>query len=248
MTAIGITAISAPLGPGPGAYGLREVHEEAPRAIAGAPARSRTSVPRRTSHHAAYRPSALPAPHRTRARQQLGRVSAASRGAADRAPVGPGSAHPHRSPGSGGKPGGGPRGQPGGGSARTPGGGPRGQPGGGPRGGPAGGSNVGSGAGPAGGSTGPPGGVAGGEPAGGANGGVPGGQPASGPAGGSAAGSASGSGSGSAGGSSGASGGGSGGTGTGMPATKDQCKTGGYVQYGFPNQGQCVAFVERGAR
>jgi hypothetical protein len=31
-----------------------------------------------------------------------------------------------------------------------------------------------------------------------------------------------------------------------MPVTKDQCKKGGYAQYGFKNQGQCVAFVQRG--
>lgn len=30
------------------------------------------------------------------------------------------------------------------------------------------------------------------------------------------------------------------------PTSKDQCKNGGYRQYGFKNQGQCVAFVERG--
>lgn len=32
------------------------------------------------------------------------------------------------------------------------------------------------------------------------------------------------------------------------PTSKDQCKNGGYKQYGFSNQGQCVAFVERGPK
>jgi hypothetical protein len=31
-----------------------------------------------------------------------------------------------------------------------------------------------------------------------------------------------------------------------LPTSKDQCKNGGYAQFGFKNQGQCVAFVERG--
>jgi hypothetical protein len=35
------------------------------------------------------------------------------------------------------------------------------------------------------------------------------------------------------------------GPGPGGPATKDQCKKGGYVQFGFKNQGQCVASVQR---
>ena len=30
------------------------------------------------------------------------------------------------------------------------------------------------------------------------------------------------------------------------PTSKDQCTNGGYVRYGFKNQGQCVAFVQRG--
>jgi hypothetical protein len=30
------------------------------------------------------------------------------------------------------------------------------------------------------------------------------------------------------------------------PTTKEQCKDGGWPQFGFANQGQCVAFVERG--
>jgi hypothetical protein len=33
---------------------------------------------------------------------------------------------------------------------------------------------------------------------------------------------------------------------TGRPASKDACRNGGYVQYGFSNQGQCVAAVEHG--
>lgn len=41
-------------------------------------------------------------------------------------------------------------------------------------------------------------------------------------------------------------GGGGGGGGTGGPTSKDQCKNGGYAAYGYPNQGQCVAYVERG--
>jgi hypothetical protein len=31
-----------------------------------------------------------------------------------------------------------------------------------------------------------------------------------------------------------------------LPTTKDQCKDGGWPQFGFANLGQCVAFVERG--
>jgi hypothetical protein len=30
------------------------------------------------------------------------------------------------------------------------------------------------------------------------------------------------------------------------PLSKDQCKNGGWAQFGFKNQGQCVAFVQRG--
>jgi hypothetical protein len=33
-----------------------------------------------------------------------------------------------------------------------------------------------------------------------------------------------------------------------LPNTKDQCKQGGWQQFGFKNQGQCVAFVERGPK
>lgn len=29
-----------------------------------------------------------------------------------------------------------------------------------------------------------------------------------------------------------------------VPTSKEQCKTGGYAQFGFKNQGQCIAFVE----
>lgn len=32
------------------------------------------------------------------------------------------------------------------------------------------------------------------------------------------------------------------------PTTKEQCKKGGYAYYGFRNQGQCVAFVNRGPK
>ena len=32
------------------------------------------------------------------------------------------------------------------------------------------------------------------------------------------------------------------------PTSKDQCKRGGWAQFGFRNQGQCVAFVERGPK
>lgn len=34
----------------------------------------------------------------------------------------------------------------------------------------------------------------------------------------------------------------------GSPTTKQQCKNGGYRAFGFKNQGQCVAFVERGPK
>jgi hypothetical protein len=33
-----------------------------------------------------------------------------------------------------------------------------------------------------------------------------------------------------------------------LPTSKDQCKQGGWAQFGFKNEGQCVAFVERGAK
>jgi hypothetical protein len=33
-----------------------------------------------------------------------------------------------------------------------------------------------------------------------------------------------------------------------LPTSKEQCKTGGVAQFGFKNQGQCVAFVERGPK
>ena len=33
-----------------------------------------------------------------------------------------------------------------------------------------------------------------------------------------------------------------------LPASKDQCKHGGYAAFGFTNQGQCVAFVQRGPK
>ena len=31
-----------------------------------------------------------------------------------------------------------------------------------------------------------------------------------------------------------------------LPTSKEQCKQRGYRQFGFKNQGQCVAFVTRG--
>lgn len=33
-----------------------------------------------------------------------------------------------------------------------------------------------------------------------------------------------------------------------VPTTKEQCKDGGFAAFGFKNQGQCVAFVERGPK
>lgn len=68
--------------------------------------------------------------------------------------------------------------------------------------------------------------------------------------GGSGNGSGGGGGSGSGGGGSGGNGGGGGGQGSGgsgTPTTKDECKNGGYSNYGFSNQGECVASVEHGA-
>ena len=32
------------------------------------------------------------------------------------------------------------------------------------------------------------------------------------------------------------------------PTTKEQCKKGGYEEFGFKNQGQCEAFVKRGPK
>ncbi len=33
-----------------------------------------------------------------------------------------------------------------------------------------------------------------------------------------------------------------------QPTAKEQCKGGGYEEFGFRNQGQCVAFVQRGPK
>jgi hypothetical protein len=33
-----------------------------------------------------------------------------------------------------------------------------------------------------------------------------------------------------------------------LPTSKEQCKQGGYAAFGFTNQGQCVAFVQRGPK
>jgi hypothetical protein len=33
-----------------------------------------------------------------------------------------------------------------------------------------------------------------------------------------------------------------------FPTSKEQCKAGGYAQFGFKNEGQCVAFVQRGPK
>jgi hypothetical protein len=33
-----------------------------------------------------------------------------------------------------------------------------------------------------------------------------------------------------------------------MPTAKEQCKHGGYAAFGFKNQGQCIAFVQRGPK
>jgi hypothetical protein len=33
-----------------------------------------------------------------------------------------------------------------------------------------------------------------------------------------------------------------------FPTSKDQCKNGGYASFGFKNQGECVAFVQRGPK
>jgi hypothetical protein len=33
-----------------------------------------------------------------------------------------------------------------------------------------------------------------------------------------------------------------------LPTSKSECKNGGYAGFGFSNQGQCIAFVERGAK
>ncbi|MBV9809867.1 MAG: HD-GYP domain-containing protein [Solirubrobacterales bacterium] len=150
---------------------------------------------------------------------------------------------------------GGPRGAPRGGSGVGSGGGSSRGSGGGRGSGSGAGSTSGAGAGSAGGSSAGSAGGSGAGSAGGSGAGSAGGS-SGGSAGGSGAGSTSGAGGGSAGGSSAGSAGGSsgssgasgnsGGTGAGRPSTKDQCKNGGYVQYGFANQGQCVASVEPG--
>jgi hypothetical protein len=33
-----------------------------------------------------------------------------------------------------------------------------------------------------------------------------------------------------------------------VPTAKEQCKKGGYEEFGFKNQGQCVASVQRGSK
>jgi hypothetical protein len=33
-----------------------------------------------------------------------------------------------------------------------------------------------------------------------------------------------------------------------VPTSKEQCQNGGYTSFGFKNQGQCVAFVQRGPK
>ena len=37
-------------------------------------------------------------------------------------------------------------------------------------------------------------------------------------------------------------------TAQGQPETKDDCKKGGWMQFGFKNQGQCIRFVNTGQR
>jgi hypothetical protein len=32
------------------------------------------------------------------------------------------------------------------------------------------------------------------------------------------------------------------------PTSKEQCENGGYAQFGFANQGRCVAFLQRGPK
>lgn len=247
ITAIAVTAISTPIGPRPSPSGAREVHQKAPRAIAAASVPSTIGAPRRTSRHPGRRLTALPAPRRGHPAHGIGRVFAVSRVAASNTPPGTGSVHSHAVGGrSGGKSSGGSRPKPVGGSGGGPAGGSNSAPSGRSGGGAVGGSNGTAGGGPGAGSgrgssSGPGGG-------GGSSGGT-------GTAGGSTGGSPGGSTEGSPGGSSGGSSGGpsraSGtpaGTGAGLPSIKDQCKDGGYGQYGFANQGQCVAFVEPESR
>jgi response regulator RpfG family c-di-GMP phosphodiesterase len=272
VTAIGVTAISAPIGPGPGRYELRQVHGEAPREIAAAPISSKLSAAPRSSHRMRHSPSTMPVPRRRHAAPASARVSAASLIAARHASRGSGSdrSHPLAS-GSGVTSSGGSRGEPGDGSGAGSGGGSSGRHAGGSGGGSSGGHAGGSGGGSSGGHAGGSGGGSSGGHAGGSGGasgagsaGGLGGRSGGGSAGGAGGGSGTGSGAGSAGGSGGAAsggsprgssggsgsgaGGGSGATATGMPVTKDQCKHGGYVRYGFVNQGHCVASVEHQRR
>jgi len=150
---------------------------------------------------------------------------------------------PGPSPGSAGSPGA--AGSPNTGGSGAAGGGGSGSSGAPGPGGSGTGGGSGSGGGPGGGGPGPGGGGPG-SGGGGSAGGGPGG---SGPGGGGPGGSGPGGGA-PGGGGGGSAGGGSGhgrnggGSGAGEPRSKQDCWDGGYLSFGFPNQGLCIAFVE----
>ena len=245
ITAIAVTAITTPIGSRPGPYSARDVFRRAPRAVAAASLQPAVGTPRRGSHHPADRLTALPATRRGHAATGIGRVFGARA-----VPAGNTAAVHVDGHGlgrrSGSKPSGGSFRKHSGGSPGGPPGGSNGSAGSGPGAGARRGSSSGSASGGKGGSG---AGTAGGSTrvtAGGSTGAQPGGSTGA-TAGGSTGATAGGSTGVTAGGSSGAAGSSSG-SGAGLPSTKDQCKGSGYVQFGFANQGQCVAFVERGPR
>jgi hypothetical protein len=239
MTTLALTAIGTPIGPRPGASGGRDVRNNAPRAIVAARLPSTIFASPASSHRLTSRLHG----NATQGSRQVSSVSIVARipspgsGSVHSRQSGPrsggGGPGPKRSGGRGRAPAGGSTGT----SGHQPAGGSTGSPGHGSGGGSASGTGAGSGSG-AGSASGAPG------PAGGSTAGSPSGQT------GGTAGGSSGSPGQSASGSRGASGAARspGPTGAGRASTKDQCKNDGYVQYGFANQGKCVAFVEPGSR
>lgn len=274
ITTIAVTTITTSIGPGPGAPEVPAVQGRAPGAIVAAPLRQANVGPRagsprlpasfrRYAGQASSQLSSLsstagrtaPAPSGSVSRpgQRFGTSSgggssggprAGRGGAGGSAPAGglaansggrsaggsPGSSGPGMAPGSAGGASGAPRGGSGGGA----------------RGGPSGGTGGGRGSAPGAGS---PSGSTGGRPGGSPGGSSPGSSASPGSTGGPSGGSNGASGGTSSGGSTGSTGstgssGNPGRSGPGRPSTKDQCKNDGYTQYGFANQGQCVASVE----
>jgi hypothetical protein len=228
VAAIGAAAIAAPLGTGSPSYQLSASRSSATQFTA-APSHS-NALPKKHSVTPAGKP-ASPAHGAVLAARSSGARSTAGTGRGARRTSSVSGTTVSRGRGSGGSLGGKPGGSgghPGGGTGGHPGGGGSGgKPGGGSGGKPGGGSGGGGGTAGGGGTT-----NGGGATTAPASGGTPGGTPGGG-------GSGSGGGSGPGGGS--GSGGGSGIT---PPPSKDACKGGGWMGYGFSNQGQCVSWWE----